>query len=343
MTPHPHLCEAPGDTENHAILAGAGSSGSLALVLLVFLLTTLNNHASPAAAVSSSCSLGASLIALLGVGETMVIVTRNVDLSVGSALGLSAFVVGDLFGHSTSRCGPAFVIAHRDRRQRSERSTAPSPPSPGCRAWSSRWRCCTSSGAWTPSWSNGNIVVPSQVPHAFIDGRLRDGVRHPVAGDHRRRGRRLVGYAMRTFRPARELYAIGSNPEAAALAGIPSGRRVFVGVRHQRRARGPGRRTLPRPVRAGRQQRRARLRAQRGRRRRGRRGRDLRRQRHAWSARRSARCCSIPSSRALVAVRSSVLLGRGHRGRAAARGNLNRPAARVAGGAQPALCRGGPP
>ena len=27
----------------------------------------------------------------------MVIVTRNVDLSVGSVLGLSAFIVGDLF------------------------------------------------------------------------------------------------------------------------------------------------------------------------------------------------------------------------------------------------------
>ena len=38
----------------------------------------------------------------------------------------------------------------------------------------------------------------------------------------------IVGYAMRTFRPARELYAIGSNPDAAALAGIPSARRVFV-------------------------------------------------------------------------------------------------------------------
>jgi rhamnose transport system permease protein len=36
-----------------------------------------------------------------------------------------------------------------------------------------------------------------------------------------------VGYAMRSFRAARDLYAIGSNPEAAALAGIPTVRRVF--------------------------------------------------------------------------------------------------------------------
>ena len=37
----------------------------------------------------------------------------------------------------------------------------------------------------------------------------------------------IVGYAMRTFRASRELYAIGSNPDAAALAGIPIERRVF--------------------------------------------------------------------------------------------------------------------
>ena len=34
-------------------------------------------------------------------------------------------------------------------------------------------------------------------------------------------------YYMRTFRSGRDLYAIGSNPEAARLAGIPVGRRVF--------------------------------------------------------------------------------------------------------------------
>jgi len=32
---------------------------------------------------------------------------------------------------------------------------------------------------------------------------------------------------MRSFRAGRDLYAIGSNPDAATLAGVPSGRRVF--------------------------------------------------------------------------------------------------------------------
>ena len=34
-------------------------------------------------------------------------------------------------------------------------------------------------------------------------------------------------YWLRTYRSGRELYAIGSNPDAARLAGIPMGRRVF--------------------------------------------------------------------------------------------------------------------
>ena len=40
---------------------------------------------------------GAAIIGLLAIGETMVIVTRNVDLSVGSVLGLSAYAAGMLF------------------------------------------------------------------------------------------------------------------------------------------------------------------------------------------------------------------------------------------------------
>jgi rhamnose transport system permease protein len=37
----------------------------------------------------------------------------------------------------------------------------------------------------------------------------------------------LVAYYLRSYRSGRELYAIGSNPEAARLVGIPMARRVF--------------------------------------------------------------------------------------------------------------------
>ena len=38
----------------------------------------------------------------------------------------------------------------------------------------------------------------------------------------------IATYAMRTFRTARDFYAIGSDPDAARLAGIPVGSRVFL-------------------------------------------------------------------------------------------------------------------
>src|SRR5277367_6000453 len=74
---------------------------------------------------------------------------------------------------------------------------------------------------------NGNIVVPSQVPHAFIEVGYETVLGIPWLAIIVAVVVIAVGYAMRTFRPARELYAIGSNPDAAALAGIPSARRVF--------------------------------------------------------------------------------------------------------------------
>src|SRR5438105_4309039 len=39
--------------------------------------------------------LSISILAIVAVGQTLVILTRNIDLSVGSLLGLTAFVVAD--------------------------------------------------------------------------------------------------------------------------------------------------------------------------------------------------------------------------------------------------------
>ena len=41
--------------------------------------------------------LNVTIVALLAVGQTIVVVTRNIDLSVGSILGITAFATGVLF------------------------------------------------------------------------------------------------------------------------------------------------------------------------------------------------------------------------------------------------------
>src|SRR5262249_25008632 len=71
----------------------------------------------------------------------------------------------------------------------------------------------------------GNEVTAQTLPNAFTNiahasvAGVPCGAIAVVIG--------LGAYYLRTFRSGRELYAIGSNPEAARLAGISVGRRVF--------------------------------------------------------------------------------------------------------------------
>jgi rhamnose transport system permease protein len=222
MTP----VQAPGIPRMARFLR-AREAGTLALVLLVFLLTTLKNHNFASSGSIQQLLVGASLIALLGVGETMVIVTRNIDLSVGSTLGLSAFVVGDLFRTQHIPVWSGFVIAIAIGAVVGVVNGAittlvrvPSLVVTLAMLYIIR--------GLDSKLVNGSIVVPSQVPHAFIEVGYRTLFGIPWLAIIVAVVVAVVGYVMRTFRPARELYAIGSNPDAAALAGIPSARRVFV-------------------------------------------------------------------------------------------------------------------
>ena len=56
-----------------------------------------------------------TILALLTLGEAMVIITRNVDLSIGAVVGLSAYASGKTFGHlhgvsSTTAIVIAFLV-----------------------------------------------------------------------------------------------------------------------------------------------------------------------------------------------------------------------------------------
>jgi rhamnose transport system permease protein len=168
-----------------------------------------------------------TLLALLTLGEAIVVITRNVDLSVGAVLGLSAFIACDQFGHHPGIpiplvfaigigigivCGVvngALIVVGR----------VPSLVVTLAMLYIIRGVDILIVG--------GGQVVASSLPDRFILLSLKSFHNVPyvamavaaliVAG----------AYCLRSFRSGRELYAIGSNPEAARLAGIPVGRRVF--------------------------------------------------------------------------------------------------------------------
>jgi rhamnose transport system permease protein len=223
----------PQQRRRSALRAGASllraREASIAVaVLVVFGVTSLYNPSFADANSIQQLLSGASVIALLGVGETLVIITRNVDLSVGSVLGIAAYTVGDIFLHNPSFPVPlSFLVAI-----------------------GVGLACGVVNGlivtiARVPSLVvtlgtlyairgidaiivGGNQVNSYSIPNSFIAVGSGTFLGVPWMAWIAAGVVLVVGYVLRNFRSSRDLYAIGSNPEAAALAGVPIGKRVFV-------------------------------------------------------------------------------------------------------------------
>jgi rhamnose transport system permease protein len=201
--------------------------GILAALALVVAITTVVNPRFLSVQSIRDLLLNASVIALLTVGQTLVVVTRNVDLSVGSVLGLTAFMTGTLF---VGRPGLPVVVA----------VLAGVLVGVVCGAVNG---AVTAVGK-VPSLvvTLGTLYVFRGIDYAWAGGRQINAADLPDSLLTLGSGRFLgvpylvaiavilvaaAAYALRSYRSGRELYAIGSNPEAAVLAGIPVGRRLF--------------------------------------------------------------------------------------------------------------------
>jgi rhamnose transport system permease protein len=199
----------------------------LALVLVVGA-TTIDNHLFLSATSIQQLLSGAAIIALLAIGETIVIITRNVDLSIGSVLGISAYATGVLYVHHPHvplvvvflfalgigvACGivnGAIVTVARVPSLVVTLGTL--------------YIIRGIDGAW----AGGNQVNASMLPESFNKIGYGTLLGIPYLGIIAIVAVGIAAYAMRTFRTARDFYAIGSDPDAARLAGIPVGSRVFL-------------------------------------------------------------------------------------------------------------------
>jgi rhamnose transport system permease protein len=171
--------------------------------------------------------INTTVYALLALGETMVVVSRNVDLSIGSILGLSAYVSASMFGHHPGipiplvfliglgiglACGMGngFMVAV---------GRVPSLVVTLATLYIIRGIDILIVG--------GNEVTAQTLPNSFtnIPRATVAGIPYLAIAIAVVIG--IGAYYMRAFRSGRELYAIGSNPEAARLAAIPVGKRIF--------------------------------------------------------------------------------------------------------------------
>jgi rhamnose transport system permease protein len=215
-------------TRSHRLLDFAlrvrelGIVGALALLILV---TAVIEPRFVHADSLRNLALNAAIFAILAVGQTLVLVTRNVDLSVSSVLALSAYLTGNLLGeHGTSiplvivlgillgaACGllngilvtfgrvPALVVTLGT-------------------LYAFRGVAFL--------WTNGAQVNAESLPDSFLNIGTSDVLGIPTMVIIAVVVVLVVAQCLRDFRWGRELYAIGSNPDAARLAGVRSGRRV---------------------------------------------------------------------------------------------------------------------
>ncbi len=174
-----------------------------------------------------------AIIAVVAIGETLVLLTRNYDLSVGSIVGLVAFFVGkQLTLHPDMAPVVALLLAV------------------GTGAALGILNGALVSYGRVPSiivtlgtlaiyrsvligWPTNKIVVTNDLPQWVLDlgGQqlfsIGDFSIRPVVA-----GALLIFIVFQlvtTFVPfGRRLYAIGSNPEAARIGGLPAERLVFI-------------------------------------------------------------------------------------------------------------------
>jgi rhamnose transport system permease protein len=202
-------------------------SGILAVLVVFVAVTAGLQHRFLSASNIQFVLVNTTIYALLALGETMVVISRNVDLSVGSVLGMSAYLSAQLFGgHRGIPIVVVFLVGLGIGL-----------------GWGLVNGLVVAAGR-VPSLVvtlatlyiirgvdilivGGGMVTANTLPAAFTGipkvtvGGIPDlaiVVAAVIAAG---------AYYLRSYRSGRELYAIGSNPDSAVLAGIRVGRRVL--------------------------------------------------------------------------------------------------------------------
>jgi rhamnose transport system permease protein len=194
-------------------------------LLIVLIVTGIANPQFVSTSGAQDLFLGVAVIATLSVGQTFVITMRHVDLSVGSTAGFTAYMIGKESGnhHGLISCllvalviglivgaCNGFMVAYLK---------LPSLVVTLSSLWIVR-------GVFNQV-AGGNTITDNDVPsslgylgrHSFLDVPYIFIVALILV--------LIATFIMRNTRAARDLYAMGSNPPASALAGIPVARRTF--------------------------------------------------------------------------------------------------------------------
>jgi len=213
------------------IIGGLLRSREMAVLSVLIVLVAITTFKSHAFLFSSNgwrdLLLTPSILILLAVGQTVVIITRSVDLSVGSTLGLTAYLTGRLFLDHPGISIAVVVLAGLAM------GALLGAVNGVLVAWGKVPALVITLGTLYIyrgiflTWAGSDRINASDMPHSFLDLGTKQLLGIPVLTLVALVVLVLVGYYLYTARGGRELYAIGSDPEAADLYGLSARRRIL--------------------------------------------------------------------------------------------------------------------
>ena len=168
-----------------------------------------------------------AILLLLATGQAVVIITRNVDLSVGSTLALTAYLTGRLFVDNPGI--PIIAVALIGMLAGAGLGLIN-----GLLVALGRVPALVITlgtlyiyRGVVLSWAVRDRINASDMPDSFLSLGTKSIFTIPVLTIIALVVLGIVGYYLRTARGGRELYAIGSDPDAADLYGLKVRRRVI--------------------------------------------------------------------------------------------------------------------
>lgn len=210
-------------------LVRSRETGIFLALALVIVVTTVRN---PSFVFSADgwrdLLLTPAIVAVVAIGEAVVIITRNVDLSVGSIVGLTAYLVGTLFVAIPGFPIPLMFLVGIAFGALLGLVNGALVAFGKVPAMVITLGTLYAFRGINVAWTGSNRINASDMPSGFLALGTRAILTIPVltiialvilAG---------VGWYLANTRGGREFYAIGSDPDAAELYGLAKTRRVLV-------------------------------------------------------------------------------------------------------------------
>jgi rhamnose transport system permease protein len=211
-----------------ALLRGRESS----LVLLIVILATTTDLLNPRFLSPQSLKdlmLNVSIIALLVLGQTVIILMRQIDLSISSIVGITAFLSGTLFVNHPGIPDLVVILIVVAT------GLALGAINAALIAWGNIPALITTLGTLyifrgaDYAWVHGRQVNAVSIPASFLAIGTSSFLGIPWLAWIVSALLLVFSVGLRQYRTGREFYAIGSNRGAAVLSGINVGRQIAIG------------------------------------------------------------------------------------------------------------------